>query len=71
LLDQYVEGKHYLHASQLLVKSFNALLGDDLLEVGALVDLRKDIFEKKNVKKNIFVFLIFRDLPRSVGGGVA
>jgi hypothetical protein len=51
-LATYVEGKHYLHASKLLATSVTNLFGEDLLDVGALVDLRKDLLERKNVSRS-------------------
>ncbi|PRP74064.1 exocyst complex component 4 isoform a [Planoprotostelium fungivorum] len=46
-LEEYIEKKHYLQAARILVKSVNSLFGEDLMEIGALSDLRRDLLEMK------------------------
>jgi hypothetical protein len=54
-IEEYIQGKHYLHAAKELVNAVNAVFGEDLLEVKALADLRKDLLERKNVRTNTYV----------------
>ena len=49
LLNEYMASKHYLHAVELAVKSAKVLNSEGLANVGALRDLRKNIFQVKNV----------------------
>eukprot|EP01117_Protostelium_nocturnum_P014416 TRINITY_DN5482_c5_g1_i1.p1 TRINITY_DN5482_c5_g1~~TRINITY_DN5482_c5_g1_i1.p1 ORF type:complete len:882 (+),score=250.34 TRINITY_DN5482_c5_g1_i1:1213-3858(+) len=46
-LEQYIEKKEYLLAATELVDSVNSLFGEDLMEIGALSDLRRDLLEMK------------------------
>jgi hypothetical protein len=52
-LDEYKKGKYYLHAAQLIDKSVTELFDDDLLEIQALSDLRRELVEHKNVRKHL------------------
>jgi hypothetical protein len=49
-LEEYKKGKYYLHAAELLERSVKSLFDDDLLEIQALADLRKDLVEHRNVR---------------------
>jgi hypothetical protein len=48
-LSVYIAENHFLHASELLVKSVETIFGEDLLKVGALAELRQNLLEQRNV----------------------
>lgn len=55
-LGNFIASNHYLHASELLVKSVKTIFGEDLLKVGALAELRQGLLEQRNVR-DIFLML--------------
>ncbi|EGG18628.1 exocyst complex subunit 4 [Cavenderia fasciculata] len=55
LLEGYVKGNHFVHASNLVVNSLNALNEKDLVNVNALMDLRQSLSEKKEEFNDLIV----------------
>ena len=50
---QYIDNKYYVHASELLVEEVHKLFSEELFEIGGLKEIREDLLEKKNVRKEI------------------
>ena len=46
----FISENHYLHASEMLVKSVKTIFGEDLIKVGALAELRRNLLEQRNVR---------------------
>ncbi|KAF2075037.1 hypothetical protein CYY_003647 [Polysphondylium violaceum] len=55
LLDKYIKGNHFVHASNLLVNSINTLNDKDLINVNALMDLRQSLNERKEQFKDMII----------------
>jgi len=55
LLDKYIKGNHFVHASNLLVNSLNTLNDKDLINVNALMDLRQSLIERKEQFKDMII----------------
>ncbi|KYR01483.1 exocyst complex subunit 4 [Tieghemostelium lacteum] len=55
LLNRYIDGNHFVHSSNLLVNSLNALSEKELINVNALKDLRQSLTEKKEEFKDIII----------------
>lgn len=51
----YIATNHFLHASELLVKSVKTIFGEDLLKVGALAELRQSLLEQRNLFHEVLI----------------
>lgn len=43
------ESKHFLGAAKLLVSSLKQIMNDDMMQIGALDDIRRTLSTQKNV----------------------